>query len=137
MAVVSGTVKEVLIVRNDDSMPLKEAIVFFSLSGTYAQADNGIVSAVPTAIAAKLRDGKTVTMKAVSVGQIAKKSASAGWVGMKTVAISSSDITFELTHSTANSPDATAVDLSTEFTDATAVPAMNGLLGIRVMFTSV
>lgn len=137
MAVVSGTVKEVVVVRNDDSQPLKECVVYFTLAGTYAQADNGIVSAVPTAIQNKLRDGKTVTMKVVSAAQLAKKSSAAGWLGLKTVAISTNDVTFELTHSVANTPDATAVDLSTEFTDATAVPAHNGLFGIRVMYTSV
>lgn len=105
---------------------LQQALVLFTVSGTYAQADNGILSGVPTLIQNSRRNGKTVTMRGVAPGQVATKASDpSAFLSTKTVAISSSDVTFEIT-------DASH---STELADATAVPAQSQPFGILVSFT--
>lgn len=125
MAVVSGTVHSVDTLVSSAVGPIQVARVQFTLSGTYAQADNGILSGVPTLIQNSRRNGKTVTMRGVMQGQSTTKAADGAIMGLKTVAISSSDVTFEVTNT----------DHSTEFTDATALPSVNRPFEILVSFT--
>jgi hypothetical protein len=126
MAVVSGTVHGVQTLKSDSVQALQVAEVLFTVSGTYAQGDNGILSGVPTLIQNSRRNGKTVTMRGVTVGQTASKSSDpSAFMSLKTVAISSSDVTFEIT-------DASH---TTELADATAVPAQARPFSILVAFT--
>lgn len=134
MAVVSGTAHSVHILEGygGSVSPLMAAEVLFTVSGTYAQADNGILSGVPTIIQDSVRNGKTVNMKAVAPGHPAtRQSNPALMLGLKTVAISTNDVTFEITTTSTEG----AVDMSTEFDDATAVPAQDRPFRIIVFYT--
>lgn len=98
MAAVTGTVLTVHTVKSDHSSAIQVAEVVFTLAGTYAAADNGIVSAVATAIQSSRRNGKTVTLLGACVGQTATKASDGSTpMSLKTVAISTADITFEVT----------------------------------------
>lgn len=130
MAVTSGTVHSVHILKAPDSVDsLGKALVLFTMSGTYAQADDSILEGVPTLIQNSVRNGKTVTMVDVMLGQHTHRADTGLALGIKTVAISSSDVTFELTLST------TTKYSTTEFTNATAIPTQAGVFGIEVAFT--
>jgi hypothetical protein len=96
--------------------PLCLARVQFNVSGTYAQADNGQLQSVNTIIQNSRRDGKTVTLVDAMCGHPARKLTDPTlMMGLKTVAVSTNDITFEITESaTANTPD-----MSTELADGT------------------
>lgn len=131
MAVTSGTVSSVETIKGDDRDPLQFAVVYFTMSGTYAQADNSILAGVPTLINNSRRNGKTVTMKSVALWQAARISATPDlFMALKTVAISSSDVTFEITLGATSG----AIDFTTEFTDATALSAQATPFGILVGF---
>lgn len=126
MAVTSGTVHSVSIVKAPGAVDsLGWALVLFTMSGTYAQADNSILSGVPTLIQNSTRNGKTVALKGVSIGQTATKASDNTVMGLKTAAISTNDVTFELTTS----------DLSTEHADATAIASQNRPFGLLVAYT--
>lgn len=126
MAVVSGTVSSVDTVRADSVDALNWALVLFTVSGTYAQADNGILSGVPTLIQNSRRNGKTATMRGVCVGQTASKSSDpSAFCSLKTVAISTNDVTFEITDASHTA----------ELADATTVPTQDRPFGILVAFT--
>lgn len=132
MAVVSGTLTNATMMRADARDPLQQIALYFTVSGTYAQADNGILSGVPTLIQDSRRNGKTVTMKTVSLYQPARKASNPSlFMGLKTLAISSSDITFEITETATE----LAIDVSTEHADATAVSSQSTPFGILVGFT--
>jgi hypothetical protein len=125
MAVVAGAVQAVRTVKSDSVQANQVAEVFFYVSGTYVQAENGILSGVPTLIQNSRRNGKTVTMLAVSPGQTASKESSPGtYMGLKTVAISTNDVTFEITDNHA----------TTELAGA-AMPAQARPFSILVVFT--
>lgn len=133
MAVVSGTVHEVSILDGygGSVSPLMAARVLFTLAGTYAQADNGILSAVDAAIKNSVRNGKSVSLKAACCGHPATKNSNPElMMGLKTVAIASSDITFEVTESAT----AKAVDLSTELANG-AVPEQDRPFCLLVFYT--
>jgi hypothetical protein len=132
MAVVSGTVHSVETIRANALDPHQVAHVLFTVSGTYAQADNGILSGVPTLIQNSRRNGKTVTIRDAMLYQPARKSADPSLLmGLKTVAISTNDITFEITETaTVNT-----VEYTTEHADATAVPAQSTPFGLAVAFS--
>lgn len=135
MAVVTGTEYSSHIVKApNDVDPLGIALVLFTVSSsqTYAQADNGSLANVHTIIGANnRRNGKTVTLRDAMLAQCAKKNSNPSlMMGLKTVAISTNDITFEITESaTANS-----VDVSTELANG-AVPAQSVPFGLYVLFT--
>jgi hypothetical protein len=134
MAVVSGTFfsAHVLDEFGGSISPLMAAEVLFTVSGTYAQADNGILAGVPTLIQNSIRNGKTVNMKAVAPSHPATRQANpALMLGLKTVAISTNDVTFEITTTATEG----TVDMSTEFDDATAVPAQDRPFAIIVFYT--
>lgn len=80
----------------------------FILTGTYAQADNSIISGVPTLIQNMRRDGRAVTLLAQGLAFAAPGKEDGAIVGVKTLAVSSNDITFEVTQA----------DLSTEHANA-------------------
>ena len=134
MAVVTGTEYSSHIVKApNDVDPLGIALVLFTVSSqTYAQADNGSLANVHTIIGANnRRNGKTVTLRDAMLAQCAKKNSNPSlMMGLKTVVISTNDITFEITESaTANS-----VDVSTELANG-AVPAQSVPFGLYVLFT--
>lgn len=125
MAVTSGTVQTVDTLVSDAVSPLQVARIKFTMSGTYAQADNSILSGIGTLINNSRRNGKTVTLVDCMVGTPATKvSNPAAIMGVKTVAISSADITFELTDG----------DYSTELAGG-AIPAQDRPFEILVAFT--
>lgn len=131
MAVTSGTVSNVSTIRSEALDPLQHALVLFTMSGTYAQSDNSILSSVHTAISGSRRNGKTVTLKNAACYQMARKDSNpALMMGLKTVAISTNDITFEITESAT----AGTVDLSTELANGT-IPTQIVPFGLIVGFT--
>lgn len=128
MAVVSGTVTNVVTLGGfgGSVQTLQVAQVLFTLTGTYAQADNGILSAVNTAIQDSRRNGKTVTLVDAMCGWQARVASDpATYLALKTVAVSTNDITFEVTNN----------NFSTEYTDATAIPTMSTPFCLLVSFT--
>lgn len=126
MAVVSGTVWSVQTLKTETVQDLQLAEVLFTVSGTYAQADNGILSGVPTLIQNSRRNGATVTIRGATMSQLASKASDpSAFMSLKTVAVSTNDVTFEIT-------DASH---TTELADATAVPAQSRPFGIVVAFT--
>ena len=133
MAVTSGTVHSVAVLKADALVDrLHVALVLFTVSGTYAQGDDSILAAVPTAIQNSRRNGKPVTIRDAMLGQAARSATDPDVVlGAKTVAISSADITFEITLGAG----ANALELSTEYTDATALPTFDTPMGFAVLFT--
>jgi len=130
MAVVSGTVHSVQTIKSDyigaltaGSVQLAE--ILFTVSGTYAQADNGILTGVAALIQGSRRNGKTANLLGVCTSQAASKATDpAAFLGLKTVAISTADVTFEITDNSA----------TTEFADATALTAQDRPFGIVVAF---
>lgn len=127
MAVVNGTVWSVDTVDSAANGHLQVARVKFTLSGTYAQADNAQLQAVNTAIQNSRRNGRTVTLRNAMAGDPATKDSNpAAFMWLKTVAISTNDITFEVTDG----------DYSTEL-GAGAVPAQMRPFELLVGFTEV
>lgn len=124
MAVVTGAVHSVHTIKSDAVGPIQIAEVLFTLSGTYAQADDGILAGVAALIQNSRRNGKTVNMVGVAPGQAAFDPATGNYLGLKTVAISTADVTFEVT---LNSH-------TTEYTDATPLPTISRPFGIAVSF---
>jgi hypothetical protein len=128
MAVVSGTVHSVsTIERYGGSVSnLQIAEILFTVSGTYAQADDGILEDVDGLISASRRNGKTITLVDAMPGHAATKvSDPSAILGLKSVSVSSDDVVFTITNG----------DFSTEFTDATAVPAQERPFAVLVAFT--
>lgn len=129
MAVVSGTVHSVDTIdagAAGTDAGIQIARIKFTVSGTYAQADNGILSGIPTLIANSRRNGKTATLLDVMKGQRATKATDpTKFMSLKTVAVSTNDVTFEITNESE----------TTEFTDATAVTAQDRPFEILVAFT--
>jgi len=125
MALTSGTVWSVVTKKSDAVSGLQEADVLFTMSGTYDQSANSSLVGVPTLIQNSRRNGKTVTMVSVAASTPATKaSAPQTIMGLKTVAISSSDITFELTDG----------DFTTELGAAT-IPTQERPFAVHVAFT--
>lgn len=128
MAVVSGTVHTVNTIDGygGSVSSLQVAQVLFTVSGTYAQADNGILSGVDALIENSRRNGKAVTLVDAMCGHPATKASDpTAILAMKTVAVSTNDVTFEITDG----------DFATEFADATAVPAQARPFALLVSFT--
>lgn len=133
MAVTSGTVTSVKHIEADGLSPLQQAIVYFTVAGTYAQADDSILSAVPTAIEDSLRNGKTVTISDAVLVQPARKDSNPKlMMGAKSVTVTSADITFAATESAT----AGSYDGATELANG-AWPAHDGCpFGLLVTFTA-
>jgi hypothetical protein len=76
-------------------------------SGTYAQSDNAAVAAVTTVIADSLKSGDTIALLDASFAQAGIEGTSTA-IGAKTVAVSGTGLTLELT----------GADMSTEHANA-------------------
>ena len=135
MAVTTGTVWSVDTVKPaNDETPLQAARVLFNISGTYAQASGSQLLAVDAAISASRRNGKTVTLISASFYQAAPDVSNATpglLVCVGPCTVSGSNVTFHLFESaTANT-----IDVTDEYTDATALPSLGWPLGLLVTFT--
>jgi hypothetical protein len=125
MALTSGTVWSVDTLKSSSVSRLQVAEVLFTMSGTYDQASNSSLVGVPTLIQNSRRNGKTVSLVAAMPGTPATKDSDpSAFMGLKTVAISSNDITFELTDG----------DFTTELA-AAAIPAQDRPFMLLVAFT--
>lgn len=133
MAVTNGAILSVTTEKAPDQRdPLGRSVAFFTMSGTYAQANSSILAGVAALIQGSRRNGKTLTMQAVQVRQLARKQGAEDvLLGLKTIAISTADITFKLTLGAG----ANAVDLATEFTDATLIPTQGTPFALEVLWT--
>lgn len=94
-------------------------------AGTYVQADNANVLLVTTAIADSLRTGDTIALLDASFAQAGIEGTSTP-IGAKTVAVSGTGITLELT----------GADMSTEHA-ASALGTMNRPLCFSITYTRV
>lgn len=125
MATLSGTLPQVDTLVSNSVGPAQVARIKFNVAGTYVQADDAKLVGVPTLIQNSRRNGKTVTMRDVMLGQVATKASDpTAILALKTVAISSADVTFEITDG----------DYSTEL-GAGAVPDQMRPFEILVLFT--
>ncbi len=135
MAIVDITSLDTfMILKANENDPLQYAVLFFSPSGTYAQADNLRIVNVPALIQNGRRNGKTVTMVpgTLALWQPGRRASDPDvFLALKTLAIAAANITCELTLSSV----AKTIDVATEFTDATAVPVLSTPIGILVGFT--
>lgn len=128
MTVLSGTIHSVETVPGYAGSvgALQLANVLFTVSGTYVQNDNAILTGVAALISASRRNGKTVTLVAALGGTEATSAADTDvYMWCKSAAISTNDITFEITLSS----------FSTEYTDSTALPALARPFSLLVAFT--
>ena len=94
-------------------------------SGTYVQADNAQISAVTTAIGDSLRSGDTIALLDAAFAAPGIEGSSTV-IGAKTVAVSGTGLTLELT----------GADLSTEHAGA-ALSALSKPLAFYVTYTRV
>lgn len=125
MAVTNGTVHSVDTLMSEAVSPLQVARIKFTMSGTYAQSDNSLLAGIATLINNSRRNGKTVTLVDAMAGTPATKASNpAAILSVKTVAISSADLTFELTDG----------DYSTELANG-AIPAQDRPFEVLVAFT--
>jgi hypothetical protein len=125
MAAVTGTVHSVHTLKADSVGPVQLAEVLFTVAGTYASGDNGTLTGIATLIANSRRNGGgTINMIGVAPSQAASKQSDPSvYMALKTVAISTNDVTFEVT-------DASH---TTEIADG-AFPAQARPFGIVVAF---
>ena len=132
MALTTGTIRSTCTVKPDrDETTLQAELVLFDITGTYDQSANSKILAVDAAIQNSRRNGKTVTLVAAILWQPAFDTTTAGLLlGAKTLAISGSDITFELTEGATPG----VLDVSTELA-AAAIPNMGSPMGFLVTFT--
>jgi hypothetical protein len=132
MSLTTGTIVSTSTVKPDrDETGLQAELVLFTISGTYDQSANSKIAAVDAAIQNSRRNGKTVTLVDAVLYQPAFDTTNAGFLlAAKTIAVSGSDITFELTEAAT----AGTLDVSTELT-AGAIPAMGSPMGFLVTFT--
>ena len=131
MAVSTAVVHSVQTIKSDyigvlgaGSVQLAEVLFTIPTTETYAQADNGILTGVAALISASRRNGKTVNLLGVAPSQSASQDSDrTKFFGLKTVAISSADVTFEVTDN----------HVTTELAGA-AMPAQDRPFGIVVAF---
>lgn len=128
MAVLAGVVHSVETVPGYAGSvgTLQVANILFTVTGTYVQADNAILEGVAALIQNSRRNGKTVTLVATLGGTEATSAADPDvYMWCKTAAISTADITFEITLSS----------FSTEHTNSAALPATARPFSLLVAFT--
>ena len=99
MTAVAGAVHSVQTLKSDYSNPVQIAEVLFTVSGTYASGDAGILTGVAALIAASCRNaGGTINLIGVAPSQAGSKaSAPETYMALKTVVISTNDVTFVVT----------------------------------------
>src|SRR5687767_1320873 len=125
MATLEGVVHTVDTIESDAVDGIQVARILFNVTGTYVQADNAKLVGIPTLIQNSRRNGKTVTLLDVMKCQRATKASDpSAFMSLKTVAVSTNDVTFEITDA----------DESTELAGA-AVPSAAMPFGIMVAFT--
>jgi len=129
MAVVNGTVHSVHTMKSDyigSAVPVQIAEVLFTLptASTYAQADNAQLQGIATLIQNSRRNGKTVNLLGAMMSQFASQDSDrTKYFGLKTVAVSGADVTFEVTDNST----------STELANG-AVPAQDRPFGLAIAF---
>lgn len=124
MAAVTGTVANINTLESTAWSGHGVAQIQFNVSGTYATADNGILAGVATLIQNARRNGKTVTMRGVMAGRPALRDDTGAELPLKTVAISTNDVTFEIT-----------TDWSTELSNGAMPAHTTRPFSILVLFT--
>lgn len=124
MALTSGTKQNIATVRADVVGDVQWALVVFTMAGVYDQSANSSLVGVGALISGDRRNGKTVTLRGAMLAQNATKQSGNTIMSLKTVAVSTDDVTFEITDG----------DYSTELA-AAAIPAQNTPFGILVAFT--
>lgn len=133
MAVTNGTVHSVETLRANHTDPFQVAHILFTMSGTYAQADNSLLAGVAALIQNSRRNGKTVTLIAGQLmgGQLSRKESNpALYMALKTLAVAGADITFEITEgATPGVPD-----FATELANG-AIPVQSVPFGVLIGFT--
>jgi hypothetical protein len=129
MATLSGTITSVSNVRTPagpkfDSSKNQVYVcdIGFTISGTYVQNDNAQLTSVPTAIQNAMKWNRTVTLLDAMFAAPGDENGTV--IGAKTVAVSGSNITFELTGG----------DLSTEHAGATLATVGQAIF-LSVTFT--
>lgn len=126
MAITTGTVWSVHTIKADSESSLQVAEILFTMSGTYAQADDSKLANVHTLISASRRNGKTVTpLFAMPSTPATKVSDPAVIMGTKGMSVSTNDVVFTITDT----------DHATEHADATAIPAQSRPFAMLVAFT--
>jgi|SRR6478735_5399647 len=131
MAVSTAVVHSVQTIKSDyigvtgaGSVQLAEVLFTIPTTETYDQSANGILTGVAALIQSSRRNGKTVNLLGVAPSQSASKDSDrSAFFGLKTVAISTADVTFEVTDN----------HVTTELA-AAAVPAQDRPFGIVVAF---
>lgn len=129
MATLDGTIKSVVCdmpigpVKNGSGAEVWNALITFDISGSYVQGDNAQLLTVPTAMQNLLKWGKSITLLDAMFAAPGDENGTV--IGAKTVAVSGSTITFELTGS----------DLTTEHSTA-ALATLVKPIALRVCFTA-
>lgn len=130
MATLSGTITAVGQhatnagpVVNGSSVAVLSCVIAATFSGTYVQADDATITAIPTAIAASRRDGKTVSMVGFCFESPGLEGSTVIGAGLPS-SLSSTAAVFPLTGS----------DLSTEHAGAT-LSTMTRPIQFRVVYT--
>lgn len=130
MAAVTATNVQIVNIRSESKDKLQTVLLIFNLTGTYAQADNAIISGIPTLIANARRSGKVPSIKGAMLAQPARKASNPDlYMALKTVAVSGSDVTCEVTEGAT----AKTIDYSTELANG-AMPDQETPFGIFVCF---
>ena len=129
MATLDGTIKSVVLdtpvgpVYNGSGVEVWNALITFDISGAYVQGDNAQLLLVPTVMRTRLAWGKSITLLSAMFAAPGDEVGTV--IGAKTVAVSSTTPTFELTGS----------DLTTEHSTAT-LGALYKPISLRVCFTA-
>lgn len=129
MATLTGTIQSVALldtpngpVRDSSNNEVWNAVIYFTITGTYVQNDNAQLTSVPTTMQTRLGWGRTITLLDAMFAAPGDENGTA--IGCKTVAVSSTSITFELT----------GADLTTEHAGA-ALATVGKPIALRVCFT--
>lgn len=128
MAAIHGTIYSVATVEADAVSSLQKALVLFTLSAadTYLQADDGDLLLVTTAIQNSRRNGKAVTLVDAMLDKPATKASDPSAIlGLKTVAVSSTGLTFEVTDA----------NFTSEYANSTLMVAQSRPFSVLVSFT--
>ena len=132
MAVLSGTIRDVSLcqtplgIKTDNSSPKRRVatvLLTFTITGTYAQADNAQILLVPAGIESRLRNGWTVNTL-LGACAAAPGDENGTPIGVGAVTVSTTSLAFPLTGG----------DLTTEHSNA-ALAAMTEPIGMWVTFT--
>lgn len=129
MATLEGTVTSVEVIKGNDRDPLMFAAVYFTIAGTYVQADDATILAVPTLIQNSRRNGKTVTMISAAMWQPARKASNGHLLTPSAVTIDSTAVDFGVV----DQASATSIAGSTELA-AGAFPAQGVPFGLLIGF---